>query len=151
MTNPKAYKALFAFGSLEIDVKGVIDGIYLDLISYKTSATSISFSPLTGYLFDFHHNYELSSRRALSIGLSDPLSPTGPGYSEHVVSERSGLQIYEFALKSTSTIAVTKPSPNLYRYEFKDFKTSGKARHNDDTRELTINGLVVVQELPWPL
>ncbi|WP_405122944.1 hypothetical protein ACI514_01285 [Pseudomonas sp. M20] len=85
MKTPKEYKAVFAFGSLEIDVKGVIDGIYLDLISYKTSSTSISFSPLTGYIFYFRHNDELSSRRALSIGLSDPLNPTGPGYSEHVV------------------------------------------------------------------
>jgi len=73
-------------------------------------------------------------------------NPSPPGYSESVVTER-GILIYEYEMQSSSTIAVTRPNPNLYRYAFNDFKLSGKARLTEDTRELTCNGFFLLQEL----
>ncbi|WP_259740599.1 hypothetical protein [Pseudomonas fluorescens] len=55
MTTSKAFPAVFAVGVLDIDVKGTISGTYLDLTSYRTKATSVSFNPLGGYYFDFGH------------------------------------------------------------------------------------------------
>jgi len=110
----------------------------------------VSFNALGGYHFNFGHNEGLSSKRNVSISLRDLLKPSTPGYSESVVTDR-GIQFYEYETESSSTIVVTKLNPNLYRYDFKDFKLSGKARYTDDTRELTCNGFFLLQELTWPL
>jgi hypothetical protein len=150
MTTSKASPAVFAVGVLDIDVKGTISGTYLDLTSYRTTATSVSFNPLGGYYFDFGHHKGLSSERTFSVSLRDLLKPSTPGYSERVFTDR-GIQFYEYEMKSSSTIAVSRPSPSLYRYELNDFKLSGKARYTDDTRELTCNGFFLLQELTWPL
>jgi hypothetical protein len=150
MTTSKAFPAVFAVGVLDIDVKGTISGTYLDLTSYRTKATSVSFNPLGGYYFDFGHKRGLSSERTFSVSLRDLLKPSTPAYSERVVTGR-GIQFYEFKTESSSTIAVTKLNPNLYRYDFKDFELFGKARYTDDSRELTCNGFFLLQELTWPL
>lgn len=147
---PKASPAVFAVGSLTVDVKGTIGGTYLDLTSYTATASSVSFNPLGGYDFSFRENDGLSSKRTLSISLPNLLIPSPPDYSESVVTER-GIFVYEYDMKSSSTIAVTQPNPNLYRYAFNDFKLSGKARHTDDTREITCSGFFLLQELTWPL
>lgn len=149
MTNPKATPAVFAVGSLNIEVKGTIGGTYLDLTSYTTTASSVAFNALGGFDFSFQENDGLSSKRTLSISLRDLLNPSPPGYSESVVTER-GMRIYEFEMKSSSTITITQPNPNLYRYAFNNFQLSGKALHTDDTRELICNGFFLLQKLTWP-
>ncbi|WP_064118949.1 hypothetical protein [Pseudomonas fluorescens] len=150
MTNPKASPAVFTFGSLTVDVKGTLGGTYLDLSSYTTTAILVSFNPLGGYDFSFRHNDGLSSKRYLYLSFRNLLIPSTPDYSESVVTER-GTQVYEYEMTSSSTIAVTQPNPNLYRYAFNDFKLAGKARQTNDTRELTCNGFFLLQELTWPL
>ncbi|MDR7054970.1 hypothetical protein J2W70_002332 [Pseudomonas koreensis] len=151
MANPKASNAVFAFGSIETDVKGTISGTYLDLTSYSTSSTSISFNMLGGYDFSFRHNDSLSGARIISISLRYPLAPSRLHYSERVVLDGSDPRPYEFETTTSSVIAATQISPTVYRYDLKDYKFSGKARHTDDTRELTCNGFFVVQELTWPI
>ncbi|POA47512.1 hypothetical protein C1893_15140 [Pseudomonas sp. MPR-ANC1] len=150
MTNPKASPAVFANGSLMIDVKGTIGGTPVNLASYTTTATSVSFNPLGGYNFSFEENGTLSSKRTVSISLRKLLTPTISGYSESVVTER-GIQVYQYDLTSVSAIAVTQLNSNLYRYSLDGFKLSGKALHGEETRELTGSGFFLLQELTWPV
>ncbi|WP_415761577.1 hypothetical protein [Pseudomonas sp. CP4] len=150
MANPNVAKAVFAFGSIETDVKGTISGHYLDLTSYSTSSTSISFNVLGGYDFSFRHNDSLTGARIISITLRYPLDPSPLRYSETIVIDRIDPRPYEFDTSTSSRIAVTQMSDSVYRYDLKDYKFSGKAKHTNDTRELTCNGFFVVQELTWP-
>ncbi|WP_434766617.1 hypothetical protein [Pseudomonas triticicola] len=151
MANPNVPNAVFAFGSIETDVKGTINGNYVDLISYSTSSTSISFNVIEGYDFSFRHNDGLSGARIISISLRYPLDPSPLRYSETIVRYRGDSRPYEFETTTSSLIEVTQISNLVYRYDLKDYKFSGKAKHTNDTRELTCNGFFMVQGLTWPI
>lgn len=151
MANPNVPNAVFAFGSIETDVKGTISGNDLDLTSYSTSSTSISINALGGYDFSFRHNDGLSGARIISISLRYPQDPSPLRYSETIVIDRADPRPYEFETTTSSIIAVTQISNLVYRYDLKDYKFSGKAQHTNDTRELTCNGFFVVQGLTWPI
>jgi hypothetical protein len=149
MANPTDTKAVFVDGNLSVEVKGTIGGIAVNLTSYTTTATSLSFSPLGGYYLDFKHNQNLVSNRSISLSLRDLLQPEISSYSESIITER-GIQIYEYDMERSSSIDVTQLGANLYRYSISGFKLSGKARYGDDTREVTGKGFVLLNELIWP-
>ncbi|MBC3273208.1 hypothetical protein HU765_25035 [Pseudomonas sp. SWRI81] len=150
MTNPNASPAVWVRGTLNVAVKGIIGGTPVDLASFLTSRISASFNPLGGYSFTFEDNHGSSSERKLSISLRTLLDPSISGYLEYVVTER-GAQIYDYEVTSCSSIAVTQLNPRLYRYSLDNFQLSGKARHGDETRELTGGGSFLVQELTYPI
>lgn len=150
MTNTNASPAVWVRGTLNITVTGTIGGTPVSLGSFLTSSISTSFNPLGGYNFAFEDNHGSSSERKPSISLRKLLEPSIAGYFEYVVTER-GLQIYDYEVTSRSSVAVTRINPSLYRYSLDNFQLSGKARHGDETRELTGGGSFLVQELTYPI
>ena len=150
MTNPNASPAVWVNGILNVDVKGTIGDTPVKLTSFLTTSLSTSFNQLGGYNFSFEDNHSSSSRRSLTISLRKLLDPSIAGYFEYVVTER-GLQPYDYEVTSSSDISVSQLNSGLYLYSLDNLQLSGKARHGDETRELTGSGYFFLQELTSPI
>ena len=150
MTHPKASPAVWVNGILNVNVKGTIGGTPVNLTSFTTTSISTSVNQLGGYNFSFEDNHGSSSLRAISISLRKLLDPAIAGYLEYVVTER-GIQLYDYEVTSSSDISVSQLNSGLYLYSLDNLQLSGKARHGDETRELTGSGYFFLQELTSPI
>ncbi|MBF6032440.1 hypothetical protein H8F23_04170 [Pseudomonas sp. P155] len=150
MTHPKASRAVWVDGILNVNVKGTIGGTPVNLTSFSTTSISISVSELGGYNFSFEDNHGSSSRRSLSISLRKLLDPSIADYFEYVVTER-GIHPYDYEVTSSSGISVSQLNSGLYLYSLDNLQLSAKAVHGDETRELTGSGYFFLQELTYPV
>ncbi|MNN60097.1 hypothetical protein D3C81_1752580 [compost metagenome] len=62
-----------------------------------------------------------------------------------------GIQPYDYEVTSSSDISVSQLNSGLYLYSLDNLQLSGKARHGDETRELTGSGYFFLQELTSPI